>query len=77
MAFGRGNHPLAIALLASLPARLHRLGGSHAQRDVLHLTLLHAIESIRRPGRAAQHKKQDRPSGDTRLPYLPPSFAGT
>jgi hypothetical protein len=27
----------------------HRLGGSHAQHDVLHLTLLHAIERIRRP----------------------------
>jgi len=31
------------------PALAHRLGGSHAQRDVLHLTLLHAIERIRRP----------------------------
>jgi hypothetical protein len=29
----------------------HRLGGSHAQRDVLHLTLLQAIERIRRPAR--------------------------
>jgi len=51
MAFGRGDHPRAIALLASLPARVHRLGGSHAQRDVLHLTLLRAVEAIRRPAR--------------------------
>jgi tetratricopeptide (TPR) repeat protein len=51
MAFGRGDHALAIALLASLPARVHRLGGSHAQRDVLHLTLLRAVEAIRRPVR--------------------------
>jgi tetratricopeptide (TPR) repeat protein len=51
IAFGRGNDTLAITLLASLPALAHRLGGSHAQRDVLHLTLLHAIERIRRPAR--------------------------
>lgn len=51
MAFGRGNGTLAITLLASLPALAHRFGGSHAQRDVLHLTLLHAIERIRRPAR--------------------------
>jgi len=49
IAFGRGNYTLAIALLASLPALAHRLGGSHAQRDVLHLTLLQAVEHIRRP----------------------------
>jgi len=51
IAFGRGNHALAIALLARLPARCHRLGGSHAQRDVLHLTMLQAVERIRRPMR--------------------------
>jgi tetratricopeptide (TPR) repeat protein len=49
--FGRRNDTLAITLLASLPALAHRLGGSHAQRDVLHLTLLHAVERIRRPAR--------------------------
>lgn len=51
MAFGRGDHSLAITLLASLPALAHRIGGSHAQRDVLHLTLLQAVERIRRPAR--------------------------
>jgi tetratricopeptide (TPR) repeat protein len=51
MAFGRGNDTLAITLFASVPALAHRLGGSHAQRDVLHLTLLHAVERSRRPGR--------------------------
>lgn len=49
IAFGRGEHERAIALLGSLPAQAHRLGGSHAQRDVLHLTLLHAVEAVRRP----------------------------
>jgi hypothetical protein len=49
IAFGRGDDALATTLLASLPAHAHRLGGSHAQRDVLHLTLLKAIERLRRP----------------------------
>jgi tetratricopeptide (TPR) repeat protein len=54
IAFGRGDNTLATTLLASLPALAHRLGGSHAQRDVLHLTLLQAIERIRRPVRASE-----------------------
>ena len=49
MAFGRDNDSLAITQLASLPVLAHRFGGSHAQRDVLHLTLLRAVERIRRP----------------------------
>jgi hypothetical protein len=48
-AFLRGDLLVAIPLLASLPPVAHRLGGSHAQRDVLHLTLLAAVEAIRRP----------------------------
>lgn len=51
MAYGRGDDALAITLLASLPTLAHRLGGSHAQRDVLHLTLWHAIDRMRRPAR--------------------------
>jgi tetratricopeptide (TPR) repeat protein len=51
IAFGRGNNTLATTLLASLPALAHRLGGSHAQRDVLRRPLLQAIERIRRPAR--------------------------
>jgi hypothetical protein len=38
---------LAITLLASLPPESHRLGGSHAQRDVLHLTMRRAVERLR------------------------------
>lgn len=52
LAFGRGNDRLAIILLAGLPAHSQRLGGSHAQRDVLQLTLRHAIERARRSQRA-------------------------
>jgi len=48
MAYGRGDDPLAIRLLASVPTRAHRLGGSHAQSDVLHLTLQQAVERMRR-----------------------------
>jgi hypothetical protein len=51
MAFGRRKYLRAIALITRLRALAHRLGGSYAQRDVLHLTLLNAIERIRRPAR--------------------------
>jgi tetratricopeptide (TPR) repeat protein len=51
IAFGRGNDTVAVTLLASLPALAHRLGGSHAQRDVLNLTLLKAIGRTHRPAR--------------------------
>jgi tetratricopeptide (TPR) repeat protein len=49
IAFGRGDDALAVRLLAGLPPIAHRLGGSHAQRDVLHLTLQHAVRRARRP----------------------------
>jgi hypothetical protein len=62
IAFGRGDHPMAIELLASMPAQVHRLGGSHAQRDVLHLTLMQAIEGIRRP---ASRRSTPRAAGAT------------
>jgi len=46
-AFGHGDDMLAVTLLASLPPQSHRLGGSHAQRDVLHLTMARAVERLR------------------------------
>ena len=49
IAFGRGDYSTAVRMLGSLPALAHRIGGSLAQRDVLHLTLLRAIEYVRRP----------------------------
>ncbi|MEJ8852967.1 tetratricopeptide repeat protein [Variovorax robiniae] len=55
IAFGQGDDALAITLLASLPLMAHRLGGSHAQRDVLHLTLQKAIDRMRRPARRLVH----------------------
>jgi tetratricopeptide (TPR) repeat protein len=41
-AFGRGRYREATDLLAPLPAIAHRFGGSHAQRDVVELTLIEA-----------------------------------
>ena len=49
IAFGLGDDALAISLLASLPAMVHQLGGSHAQRSVFHQTLVHASERSRTP----------------------------
>jgi tetratricopeptide (TPR) repeat protein len=41
-AFGEARHADAVALLRPLHRRAHRFGGSHAQRDLLDLTLLEA-----------------------------------
>ena len=49
IAFGRRDYSTAIGLLTSLPALAQRIGGSHAQRDVLHLTLRRAVECVSRP----------------------------
>jgi tetratricopeptide (TPR) repeat protein len=49
VAFGRGDFVRTIELLGSLPAWVQRIGGSHAQRDVLYLTLAKAVERMRRP----------------------------
>ena len=55
IAFGEGDNDLAIELFEQLPPRAYQLGGSHAQRDVLFLTLetaLRAAASLRpRPSR--------------------------
>lgn len=42
MAFGEGNHAEAVRLLRPMRRIAHRFGGSHAQRDVLELTLIEA-----------------------------------
>jgi tetratricopeptide (TPR) repeat protein len=41
-AFGQGRYADAVGLLRPLRHRAHRFGGSHAQRDLLDLTLLEA-----------------------------------
>ena len=52
LAFGQKDYVTAVRLVGALPAVAHRLGGSHAQRDVLHVTLIEAVQRIRRPARA-------------------------
>jgi len=47
-AFGRGDYATAIDLLEPLRLVAHRFGGSHAQRDILPLTL---VEAALRAGR--------------------------
>jgi tetratricopeptide (TPR) repeat protein len=49
-AFARGDAAAAGALLRALPPVAHRIGGSHAQRDVLQLTRA-AAEAARAPRR--------------------------
>jgi hypothetical protein len=49
VAFGRGRYEQATQLIGALPASAHRLGGSQAQRNVLHLTRREAIRRLRRP----------------------------
>ena len=46
-AFVEGDHATAVTLLRSIRSCAHRFGGSHAQRDLLDLTL---IESALRGG---------------------------
>jgi hypothetical protein len=53
IAFGRGDYARATELLGTIPAFARRLGGSHAQRDLLYLTLLEAVRRLRRPARSA------------------------
>jgi tetratricopeptide (TPR) repeat protein len=54
LAFGRGDDTLAVTLLASLPAAAHRIGGSHAQRDVLRLTVAGAAQRLAARSRAGR-----------------------
>jgi len=51
IAFGHGNDTVAMKLIRSFRRLVHRLGGSHAQRDVLHVALFGAIDHDRRPAR--------------------------
>jgi tetratricopeptide (TPR) repeat protein len=52
-AFGRGDYSRAVELLDTLPPFARRLGGSHAQRDLMDLTRAAAVRRARRPERSA------------------------
>lgn len=87
IAYGRGDDALAIRLLAAVPAQAHRLGGSHAQRDVLHLTLQRAVERMRRPRSASAvvqglrallpHRGDTRHRSAPRPPWTTPTASPT
>ncbi|MBL8773915.1 MAG: tetratricopeptide repeat protein [Phenylobacterium sp.] len=53
LAHGRGRHGRAVELLRDVRNRAGRFGGSHAQRDLLDLTL---IDAARRAGETALHE---------------------
>ena len=53
IAFGRGDYARATQALGLLPPSAHRIGGSHAQRDLLYLTLVEAAQRLRRSARSA------------------------
>lgn len=62
MAYGRSEHDDVVRLLSRLPASSHRLGGSHAQRDVLQLTLQRSLDrssGLRRRRSALQTGRRD------------------
>jgi hypothetical protein len=54
LAFAEGDYATAAGLLGPIRALAHRFGGSHAQRDVIDLTL---IEAAIRSGDAARARK--------------------
>ena len=64
-AFGRGDFRAAEALLRALPPVAHRIGGSHAQRDVLMLTR----------AAAAQRRRTHSISGERRASLVPQRLA--
>jgi hypothetical protein len=49
LAFGKGHYARATEFLSTVPTTARRMGGSHAQRDLLYLTLMEAIRRLRRP----------------------------
>jgi hypothetical protein len=68
VAFGRGESAAAERLLRALPPVAHRIGGSHAQRDVLQLTRAAAAMAVRR-GRSFQGGGNATPAPATRLSH--------
>ena len=69
-AFGAGDYAQTVHLLRSIRNHAHRFGGSHAQRDVIDLTL---IEAARRCGQEglANALIAERISAKTETPFAP------
>jgi hypothetical protein len=65
-AFGHGDFATAARLLRALPPLAHRIGGSHAQRDLFTLILLDAAKKSGNAALAAelhQERARLRPAG--------------
>jgi hypothetical protein len=69
-AFGAGDYAKTVELLRPVRSRAHRFGGSHAQRDLIDLTL---IEAARRSGqdRLAAALMAERASAKSEIPFAP------
>ena len=67
-AFGDGNYAETVRLLRPIRAIAHRFGGSHAQRDVIDLTL---IEAALRAGDDSPGTGACRPSAQLARPDSP------
>jgi hypothetical protein len=67
-AFGAGDYAKTVELLRPIRSYAHRFGGSHAQRDVIDLTL---IEAARRSGqkRLASALDAERASAKSEVPF--------
>jgi pimeloyl-ACP methyl ester carboxylesterase len=64
-AFGAGRFERAVQLLRPLRSHAHRFGGSHAQRDLIDLTLIEAAERAGQRGLAGalRHERRERGIG--------------
>lgn len=70
-AFGQGRHADAVRLLRPLRSYAHRFGGSHAQRDLIDLTLIEAARRARQEDLAralAEERLARRGKGQGRRP---------
>jgi hypothetical protein len=69
-AFGKGDYAESVRLLRPIRSYAHRFGGSHAQRDVIDLTL---IEAAKRSGeqRLADALVTERASSKPEAPFAP------
>jgi hypothetical protein len=75
IAFGRGNHPRAVALLRGLPAQAYCIGGSQAQRNLLNLTRSAAEDRLGAPFSLAPSRAAAGPGRRLAAYALPRVFA--
>jgi hypothetical protein len=77
-AFGQGRYAETVRLLRPLRSYAHRFGGSHAQRDLLDLTLIEAASRARLDGLAralTAERLARRGQGDSGRRFLNVAFA--